>query len=88
MYQFLLKESSRIVDFFLCVMYSQISFTYNSENSKTNIIKGGAKMSINAIINRQYAIANNQADPIDLPKQRIYAMCNLRGGNWKNNIIF
>ena len=37
-------------------------------------------MSIKTIINRQYAIANNEADAIDLPKQKIYAMCNLRGG--------
>ena len=45
-------------------------------------------MSINTIINRQYAIANNQADPIDLPKQRIYAMCNLRGGIGKTTLSF
>ncbi len=45
-------------------------------------------MSINTIINRQHAIAKNQADPIDLPKQRIYAMCNLRGGIGKTTLSF
>ena len=28
-------------------------------------------MSIKTIINRQYAIANNEADAIDLPKQKL-----------------
>ena len=37
-------------------------------------------MSVDTIIDRQYAIANDEAAPIELPKQRIYAMCNLRGG--------
>lgn len=36
-------------------------------------------MSIETIINRQFTIANSQADDIDLPKQKIYAMCSLRG---------
>lgn len=37
-------------------------------------------MAIENIIERQFAIANNQANNIDLPKQKIYAMCNLRVG--------
>lgn len=45
-------------------------------------------MSINTIINRQYAIANNEADAIDLPKQKVYAMCNLRGGIGKTTLSF
>ena len=45
-------------------------------------------MSIKTIINRQYAIANNEADAIDLPKQKIYAMCNLRGGIGKTTLSF
>ncbi|MCI8933464.1 MAG: ParA family protein [Clostridiaceae bacterium] len=45
-------------------------------------------MSIETIINRQYSIANNQAENIDLPKQRIYAMCNLRGGIGKTTLSF
>lgn len=46
-------------------------------------------MSIETIINRQYAIANNQAEPInELPKERIYAMCNLRGGIGKTTLSF
>lgn len=45
-------------------------------------------MSIETIINRQYAIANNQAEDIQLPKQRIYAMCNLRGGIGKTTLTF
>ena len=31
-------------------------------------------MSIHTIINRQYAIANNEAGKIELPKQKVYAM--------------
>jgi len=45
-------------------------------------------MSIGTIINRQYAIANDQAEDIELPKQRIYAMCNLRGGIGKTTLSF
>ncbi len=45
-------------------------------------------MSIETIINRQYAIANDQAEDIGLPKQRIYAMCNLRGGIGKTTLSF
>ena len=45
-------------------------------------------MSIETIINRQYDIANNQADDIQLPKQKIYAMCNLRGGIGKTTLSF
>lgn len=45
-------------------------------------------MAINTIINRQYAIACNEANDIDLPKQKIYAMCNLRGGIGKTTLSF
>lgn len=45
-------------------------------------------MSIENIIGRQFAIANNTADDIELPKQRIYAMCNLRGGIGKTTLTF
>lgn len=45
-------------------------------------------MSIETIINRQYSIANNNAENIALPKQRIYAMCNLRGGIGKTTLSF
>lgn len=40
------------------------------------------------MIDRQIAIANNEAKPIDLPKQKIYAMCNLRGGIGKTTLSF
>jgi cellulose biosynthesis protein BcsQ len=45
-------------------------------------------MSIDTIINRQFDIANNQAEPINLPKQKVYAMCNLRGGIGKTTLSF
>ena len=45
-------------------------------------------MSVDTIIDRQYAIANDEAAPIELPKQRIYAMCNLRGGIGKTTLSF
>lgn len=45
-------------------------------------------MSIETIINRQFDIANNQAEAIQLPKYEIYAMCNLRGGIGKTTLSF
>ena len=45
-------------------------------------------MSMDKIINRQFDIANNQADAIPLPKYKIYAMCNLRGGIGKTTLSF
>lgn len=45
-------------------------------------------MSIDTIIGRQFSIAKNQAQNIDLPKQHIYAMCNLRGGIGKTTLTF
>jgi len=45
-------------------------------------------MSIDTIIDRQFAIANNQASAIDLPKHKIYTMCNLRGGIGKTTLSF
>lgn len=45
-------------------------------------------MSIATIVDRQYAIANNQAENMELPKYRIYAMCNLRGGIGKTTLAF
>lgn len=45
-------------------------------------------MSIETIINRQFDIANNQAEAIEMPKHRIYAMCNLRGGIGKTTLSF
>lgn len=45
-------------------------------------------MSIKDIIDRQYAIANNQAPNINLPKEQIYAICNLRGGIGKTTLSF
>lgn len=45
-------------------------------------------MSIETIINRQFDIANDQASDIGLPKQRIYSMCNLRGGIGKTTLSF
>lgn len=52
------------------------------------MVFGGAIVSIKTIIDRQYAIANDQAECIDLPKERIYAMCNLRGGIGKTTLSF
>lgn len=46
------------------------------------------KRTIETIINRQFAIADAQADAVTLPKQRIYAMCNLRGGIGKTTLSF
>ncbi len=43
---------------------------------------------MDTIINRQFDIANNQADAIALPKYHIYAMCNLRGGIGKTTLSF
>ena len=45
-------------------------------------------MSMETIINRQFDIANDQADTIEMPKYRIYAMCNLRGGIGKTTLSF
>lgn len=45
-------------------------------------------MSIDNIIDRQFEIANNTANTIKLPKHRIYAMCNLRGGIGKTTLSF
>lgn len=45
-------------------------------------------MSMDSIINRQFDIANNQAEEIELPKYHIYAMCNLRGGIGKTTLSF
>lgn len=45
-------------------------------------------MSLETIINRQFDIANNQTKDIGLPKQKIYAMCNLRGGIGKTTLSF
>ncbi len=45
-------------------------------------------MSLETIINRQFDIANDQADRIALPKYHIYAMCNLRGGIGKTTLSF
>lgn len=43
---------------------------------------------MDSIINRQFDIANNQAEDIELPKYHIYAMCNLRGGIGKTTLSF
>lgn len=45
-------------------------------------------MSLDKIIERQYEISIGQADDINLPKQKIYAMCNLRGGIGKTTLSF
>ena len=45
-------------------------------------------MSMETIINRQFNIANDQADEIELPKYHTYAMCNLRGGIGKTTLSF
>lgn len=45
-------------------------------------------MSLGTIIDRQYAIASNEAQDIHLPKNKIYAMCNLRGGIGKTTLSF
>ncbi len=45
-------------------------------------------MAIDTIINRQFDIANNQAEDIELPKYHVYAMCNLRGGIGKTTLSF
>ena len=45
-------------------------------------------MSIDTIINRQFDIANNQAEDIELPKYHVYALCNLRGGIGKTTLSF
>ncbi|MEM6405305.1 MAG: ParA family protein [Pseudomonadota bacterium] len=43
---------------------------------------------IDAIINRQYAISNEQATPLNLPTFNKYAVCNLRGGIGKTSLTF
>ncbi len=43
---------------------------------------------MDTILDRQYNIANNQAEQIELPKYHIYAMCNLRGGIGKTTLAF
>ena len=45
-------------------------------------------MSLETIIYRQFDIANNNAVEIELPKYKIYAMCNLRGGLGKTTLSF
>ena len=45
-------------------------------------------MSLETIIYRQFDIANNNAVEIELPKYKIYAMCNLRGGIGKTTLSF
>ncbi len=45
-------------------------------------------MSLETIIYRQFDIANNNAVEIELPKYKIYAMCNLRGGIDKTTLSF
>lgn len=45
-------------------------------------------MAIETIINRQSAIAENEADDIELPRQSVYAVCNLRGGIGKTTLSF
>lgn len=45
-------------------------------------------MCLQTIINRQYGIANGEAENIALPKFRKYAMCNLRGGIGKTTLSF
>lgn len=45
-------------------------------------------MCLQTIINRQYDIANGEAENIGLPKFRKYAMCNLRGGIGKTTLSF
>ena len=45
-------------------------------------------MCLQTIINRQYAIANGEADNIGLPKYQKYAMCNLRGEIGKTTLSF
>ncbi len=52
-------------------------------------MKGNASMAINEIISRQYDIAQGSAQDIEgLPKFRMYAMCNLRGGIGKTTLSF
>lgn len=45
-------------------------------------------MCLQTIMNRQYDIANGQADNIDLPKFTKYAVCNLRGDIGKTTLSF
>ena len=45
-------------------------------------------MSITDIITRQFNIANDEQYDLGLPKQKIYAMCNLRGGIGKTTLTF
>ncbi len=45
-------------------------------------------MSLETIIYRQFDIANNNAVEIELPKYKIYAMCNLRVGIGKTTLSF
>jgi len=43
---------------------------------------------IDAIVDRQNAIANGQANPVELQKFETYAVCNLRGGIGKTSLVF
>jgi cellulose biosynthesis protein BcsQ len=45
-------------------------------------------MSLENIIDRQYKIANEEAEPLTLPSFQKYAMCNLRGGIGKSTLVF
>lgn len=45
-------------------------------------------MPLNIIIDRQFAIANDSADIITLPKFKRYTVCNLRGGSGKTTLVF
>ena len=43
---------------------------------------------LDTLIDRQYAIAQGEAEPLDLPKFDTYAICNLRGGIGKTTLAF
>ena len=40
------------------------------------------------LIDRQFDIANGEAQPLNLPKHDIYTICNLRGGIGKTSLAF
>ncbi|MBR3663945.1 MAG: hypothetical protein IKN64_04730 [Desulfovibrio sp.] len=43
---------------------------------------------LDTLINRQYDIAQDEAEPLELPKFNTYTICNLRGEIEKTTLAF
>lgn len=68
--------------------WNKIGLEKHFWNKNVKLKEGFVYMSIKTIIDRQYKIANNEGESIDLPKYTTYAMCNLRGGIGKTTLSF